>query len=98
MTGYTHRHWRIEATGIRDALDQLLVPALEHMRAGLVAVQAGREQRAKAGEFIKLVGELADEGTRILGDHDARLRRVSEAQAAAGGVTEVAGRKRYHQR
>ena len=98
MTTYTHKDWRIEATGIRDALDQLLAPALEHMRGDLVAMQAGREQLAKSDEFIRIVGELAEEGTRILGDHDARLRRVGEAQAAAGGTREVAGRKRYNQR
>lgn len=95
--GYTHRDWRTEAAGIRDALDQVLVPALEHIVADLQRVQAGRTQLQQARQMPRLVGELAGEATTILGDHDQRLRRVGEAQAAAGGVTEVAGDKRYNQ-
>ena len=96
--GYTHRHWRTAATGMRDAMDQVLLPALELMQASLIRVQAGATQRRIVARFITMVGDLADEGTRILGDHDQRLRRVSEGQAAAGGTGEVAGDKRYNQR
>jgi hypothetical protein len=94
----THREWAREMAAIRDALDTILVPGLEHMKAGLASVGAGRDQMNEMGTWIGNVGELADEGTNILGDHGPRLRRVSEAQAAAGGVTQVARDKRYNQR
>jgi hypothetical protein len=95
--GYTHRDWRVAATDMRDALEELLAPALEHMHAGLLTVEGGRTQVTEAARFISLVRELGAEGTRLLGDHDARLRRVGEEQAAIGH-DEVAGDKRYNQR
>ncbi|MGH3290162.1 MAG: hypothetical protein ACRDPD_36685 [Streptosporangiaceae bacterium] len=96
-TSYTHLDWRTAMTNIRDALDQVLAPGLDHIHADLRRVQAGRTQLTQAGQMTVLVGELGDEATRILGDHDQRLRKVGEAQAAAGGLAEVAGDKRYHQ-
>jgi len=83
---------------LTQALGEVLVPALGHMRAGLVGVDAGRTQLAQSARWIVLAAELAAQGDQILGDHDPRLRRVGEAQRAAGGLEEVAGDKRYNQR
>jgi len=96
-TIYTHRDWRTSMATIRDALELVLAPGLDHMHADLRRVDAGRTQLAQAAQMVVLVGELGTEATRILGAHDPRLRQVSEAQAAAGGLAEVAGDKRYHQ-
>ena len=96
-TSYTHLDWRTGMTNIRDALDLVLTPALDHIHADLRRVDAGRTQLAQAARMVVMVGDLGTEATRILGDHDGRLRQVGEAQAAAGGLAEVAGDKRYHQ-
>lgn len=95
---YTHRDWRTFVQEANAAARELLGPALEHRHAGLVRVQAGETQLKNSAAAIRRVHELAAEGERILGDHDARLTRVGEAQAAAGGLSEVAGDKRYNQR
>ena len=97
MTGYTHRTWRDEAQGMRDQIQKTLGGALEHMHAGLQAVGAGRRQTAQSNRWITGNNDLVTEGARVLEAHDPRLTRVSEAQARAGGVTEVAQRKRYNQ-
>lgn len=95
---YTHRDWRTFVQQANAAARDLLGPALEHRHAGLVRVQAGETQLRNSAAAIRRVHELAAEGERILADHDARLTRVSEQQAASGGVREVAGDKRYNQR
>ena len=96
-TSYTHRHWRVAATDMRNAITDVLAPALDHMRAGLVRADAGRTQLKMAAQLVVFTRDLGEQGTRILAAHDARLRRVGEAQAAAGHA-EVAGHKDYHQR
>jgi hypothetical protein len=95
---YTHRHWYQEAADIVTALSDVLVPALAHMQADLIAMQAGRAHLATAAGFIEQVGELGREGERVLAAHGPRLARVSETQAQAGGLGEVAADKRYNQR
>lgn len=97
MSGYTHRDFRTEATALRDGLRTVLGPALEHRHAGLVQVGAGKTQLANSDSAITAVYELATRGDRILAEHDARLTLVSEAQALAGGVPEVAADKNYNQ-
>jgi 5-enolpyruvylshikimate-3-phosphate synthase len=96
-TAYTHKHWKDMVVDIRDGLQNVLTPALTHMHAGLRRVDAGATQMTQAARFIAMVAELAEEGSRLIGAHDQRLRRVSEAQRAAGGLGEVAGDKRYNQ-
>jgi len=97
-TTYTHRDWRTSLTACRDQLDLVLAPALEHIRHDLQGVDAGRTQLAQGARMVVIVSELGTEASRILGDHDQRLRQVGEAQAAAGGLAEVAGDKRYNER
>jgi hypothetical protein len=93
---YTHAQWRIEAQAITGDLGDLS-GALEHMRAGLVQRQAGVTQLREQARWAAMVSELSTDGNRILGTHDPRQTRVGEAQAAAGGLSEVAGDKRYNQ-
>jgi hypothetical protein len=97
MADYTHAVWRIEAWDLHDGLNGTLGAALAHMDADLRAVGAGETQRAQSARWITGNTDLATEGRRLIGDHDPRLTRVSEAQARAGGVSEVAARKRYNQ-
>lgn len=94
----THREWRKFVQDANAVARDTLGPALEHRHAGLVRVQAGETQIRNSLAAIRRVYELAVMGESILGSHDQRLTRVGEAQAAAGGVSEVAGDKRYNQR
>jgi hypothetical protein len=95
-TGYTHANWRIETWNMIDGLNDQLGAALDHMHAGLLAVGAGQTQTAQSARWKTGNADLVTQGKQIIGDHDPRLTRVGAAQAAAGGVTEVAQVKRYN--
>jgi hypothetical protein len=87
--------WRTEQHAAHDELTQVLIPALDHMLAGLTAMGAGQTQRRLSARWPALMGDLAAEGQQVIDDHNPRLTRVSEAQSAAGGTAEVAANKRY---
>lgn len=95
LAGYTHRQWRDEAQDLIKDLETLQA-ALQHMSAGLQYVGAGTTQRQEQAKWSTRVGDLTEQGRRVLEAHDGRLTRVGEAQAAAGGQTEVAQNKRYN--
>ena len=97
MADYTHAVWRIEAWGMHDGLRDMLGGALDHMDAALRQTGAGETQQAQSTRWVTGNADLVTEGRRLIGDHDPRLTRVSEAQAAAGGAREVARNKRYNQ-
>jgi enamine deaminase RidA (YjgF/YER057c/UK114 family) len=97
MAGYTHKIWRIEAWNMHDALQKQIGAALDHMDASLKAVGAGRTQQAQSTRWITGNADLATEGRGLIGDHDPRLTNVSAEQAQAGGVDEVAAKKRYNE-
>ena len=90
--------WRISSWNAHDEIAKVLRPALEHMNACLVRAKAGETQMRLAQQWPVMMTELAGQGERIIGDHDPRLTRVSEAQARAGGAREVYGDKRAAQR
>jgi hypothetical protein len=96
MADYTHAVWRFEAWEMHDQLQKTLGGALDHMDAGLRQVGAGKTQRAQSTRWIAGNADLVAEGRKLIGDHDPRLTRVGEAQARAGGVSEVAEQKRYN--
>lgn len=97
-TSYTLAHWRIAMGEIVVALGDQIGPALEHVRADWAAMGAGRTQMAFGLQAITRTYQQAEKGKELFGGNYVRLAQVSQGQAAAGGLDEVAERKEYHTR
>jgi hypothetical protein len=95
-TTYTHRDWKTEmavaatcVAGMRKDLDE--------MAASLAAVQAGQTQRGLVDGCRVSALELLQGVVKHVENTDGRYLPVFEAIQSAGGHTEVANDKRYHQ-
>lgn len=95
-TSYTHRDWKTEmavaatcVAGIRHDLDE--------MAASLAAVKGGKTQRALVDACRVTALELLKGAVKHVENTDGRYLPVFEAIRKAGGHTEVATEKRYHQ-
>jgi hypothetical protein len=95
-TTYTHRDWKTEmavlltcVAGMRQDLDE--------MAASDAAVQAGKTHRELVDGCRVSALELMQKGVKLVDVTDGRYLPVFEAIRYAGGHTEVANDKRYHQ-
>lgn len=93
---YTHRDWKTEmavaatcVAGIRHDLDE--------MAASLAAVQGGKTQRALVDACRVSALETLKRAVVHVERTDGRYLPVFEAIQQAGGQTEVAQDKTYHQ-
>ena len=93
---YTHRDWKTEMAvaltciaGMRKDFDE--------MAASLAEVEAGETHKNLVDGCRVTALEILQRGVNLVGDTDARYLPVYEAIRKAGGHTEVANDKRYHQ-
>ncbi|MFG2001649.1 hypothetical protein ACGFNU_21105 [Spirillospora sp. NPDC048911] len=96
-SGYTHRTWR-------DEMGEILLHVagiyrdLEEMHYSLRRVEAGRTQLTRVAGAITGGHDLMVRGVTYVKSADDRYLPVHEAIKRAGGATEVAQDKRYHDR
>lgn len=93
---YTHRQWRAEMNAMLDFLRTDVAAVMERMHASVTAMRGGATQLAQLSSCRMAVADLISDGAALVASADARQVPIADAQAAAGGVTEVAGDKRYH--
>jgi hypothetical protein len=93
---YTHRDWKTEMAVVATCFAGMLTD-LDEMTASLGEVEAGRTHRALVNGCRVNVLELLKGVVRHVGNTDDRYLPVYEAIRRAGGHTEVANDKRYHQ-
>lgn len=95
-TTYTHRDWRTEYAVVATCFAGMLKD-LNEMAASLGEVQAGKTQRDLVDGCRVSVLELLKGVVKHVDSTDDRYLPVFEAIRRAGGHTEVANDKRYHQ-
>jgi hypothetical protein len=93
---YTHRDWKHE-TGEVLLVVAAVVQALHQMEASGAEVHAGNTHMAHIRRCLTQGIEVLKYGMDLVDDTDARYLPVAEAIAAAGGASEVAHAKTYHQ-
>lgn len=93
---YTHRDWKTEMAVVLTCIAGMRKD-FDEMAASLAEVEAGQTQTAHVGGCRVTALELLQRGVNLVGDTDARYVPVYEAIRKAGGHTEVANDKRYHQ-
>jgi hypothetical protein len=95
--GYTHRTWLDD---MADALGAVagIYRDFGVMNVTLHAVKAGRTQLNLVADCEVTALEVMTGGVRLVEATDARYMPVFEAIGLAGGVTEVAQDKHYHDR
>lgn len=93
---YTHRDWKTEMAIVLTCIAGMRRD-FDEMAASLAEVEAGQTQRNLVdGRRVRAL-EILKRGVGLVGDTDARYLPVYEAIRVAGGHTEVANDKRYHQ-
>ena len=97
MAGTTHRQWRTEMNEFLEFLESGIADVLELMEGSVRAVRGGRDHLAQIAACRVAVADWIAVGRQLVASEDARQVPVADAQAAAGGVAEVAGDKRYNQ-
>lgn len=93
---YTHRDWKTEMAVVLTCIAGMRKD-FDEMAASLAEVEAGRTQTALVDGCRVTSLEILRGGVKFVGDTDDRYLPVYEAIRAAGGHTEVANDKHYHQ-
>lgn len=96
VPSYTHRDWKTEMAVVLTCIAGMRQD-LDEMAASLAEVEAGRTQTALVDGCRVTALEILQSGVNLVGQTDARYLPVYEAIRKAGGHTEVAKDKRYHQ-
>jgi hypothetical protein len=95
-SGYTHQDWRGD---VADVLTRVaaISRALSAMDACMDPIGAGRTQRRHVAACRDFALDLMRHGVRFVDSTDKRAVLIHDAIQRAGGQSEVAQEKTYHQ-
>ncbi len=93
---YTHRDWKTEMAVVLTCIAGMRRD-FDEMAASLAEVEAGQTQTALVDGCRVTSLEILKSGLNLVDKTDDRYLPVYEAIRAAGGHTEVANDKHYHQ-
>ena len=94
--GYTHREWRTTMNDLIDVIDKGAGGALEQMAGLAGARHGGAAHMAEIGAAQMALRDVVTSGRYLVSAEDTITGLVAQAQAAAGGVSEVARDKNYN--
>jgi hypothetical protein len=93
---YNHAMWLNQMAALL-AVEDAIRNELEAQLASLHDVKAGDTHLAHVATCAALAGDCVDQGKMTVAEVNRIYLPVAEAIAGAGGVTEVAQRKTFHQ-